>query len=186
MQSWIKRDYFTYLVLFVLLFVRFPIADFALFLQQLFKPFVFPIDFDNLRLFQNQSLQFLHGYSLILVAIVIITNRNNLDRLNIDKSSLWLFMCGCLVFNWDPLHNWDPWQLKLANMFLAISVLILGVKGMFKFGDKESNTLRMVLMIAIVFFSRHIDYGGLNQPYQNKLGCPRSTTTRRRSSWWCC
>ncbi|NOT06275.1 MAG: hypothetical protein HOP27_16910 [Anaerolineales bacterium] len=147
-----KRDYFTYLVLFMLLFVRFPIADFVLFLQQLFKPFLLPVNLENLRLLQNHSTQFLHGYSLILVAIVIITNRNNLDRLNIDKSSLWLFICGCLIFNWDPSHNWNPWQLKLATVFLAVSVLILGVKEMFRFGDKESNSLRMILVMAIIFF----------------------------------
>lgn len=146
MQSWTKRDYFTYLVLFILLFVRFPIADFVLFLQQFSRPFLLPINFENLRLLQNHSLQFLYGYSLIVVAIVIIANRNNLNRLNIDKSFLWVFTWGCLAY------NWGSWQLRLATVLLAVSVLILGVKGMLKFGDKNTNTLRMVLIIAIVFF----------------------------------
>jgi len=62
MRSWTKRDYFTCTVLFIYLFVRFPIADFVLFLQQLFKPFPIPVNLEIFRSLQNHSTKFLHEY----------------------------------------------------------------------------------------------------------------------------
>jgi len=147
MQSWTKRDYFTYLALFVLLFVRFPIADFVLFLEQLFKPFVFSVNLESLRLLQSQSVQFLYGYSFILVAMVIVVNKDNLSRLNIDKRFVLIFLCGGLAYNWDA-----NWKLGLATAIVSLFVFILDIRGLLKFGDKESNLLRIVLVIAIVFF----------------------------------
>lgn len=147
MQSSTKRDFFTHLFLFVLLFVRFPIADFALSLVQLSKSLVFFTNLESLRLLQNQSLQFFYGYSFILIAIVIVVNRNNLNRLNIDKSFMLVFLCGGLDINQSPNS-----QLKLLTVIVSVFVSVLCFNGVLKFGDKKPSLLRIMLTILIVFF----------------------------------
>lgn len=147
MQSWTKRDFFTYLVLFVLLVTRFPIADFILFLGKLFRPFVISANFNNFRSLQNQSLQFFYDYSFILVAIVIIVNRNNLNRLNIDKIFIPIFLTGGLSYKWEP--NWGLWLVAID--LLIFYVAILYIRGHLKFGDLEPILLRITLVILIAF-----------------------------------
>lgn len=148
MQLWTKRDFFTYLILFILLFVRFPIADFILYLEQFLKPFLFPINIDNLRSLQNQSLQFFYHYSFILVLVVIIVNRNNLKELNIDQIFIFILLSGGLLHRWDP--NRVFWLVVID--LLIISVAILHVRGFLKFGDLEPTLLHVTLMIIIIFF----------------------------------
>lgn len=150
MQPWTKRDCFTYIVLLVLLFIRFPVADFTLFLQKLFGPSMFSLNFENLRSIQNQSLEFLYQYSLLVVAVIIIVNRNNLYRLNIDKAFLWIFVSGCLTYNWN-----NNWELKVGILLVSLFILILSEKEYFQFSDKvsdkEPKNWPMIYMIVAGF-----------------------------------
>ena len=149
MQSWAKRDFFTYSILFVLLFIRFPIADFVLFLEQFFKPFVLSANLDNLRSLQDQSNHFLYNYSFILVLVVIVVNRNNLKELNIDKIFILILLSGRLSY-----HRGATQTLWLVVMdLLLICVGVLYVKGWLKFGDIEPTLLRVTLLIVIAFLS---------------------------------
>lgn len=147
MRSWTKRDYFTYLVLFVLLFVRFPIADFVLFLEQLFNPSTFSIKIENLRLLQDQTLYLFDNYSFILVMVVIIVNRNRLKDLNIDKFFIPILLIGGMSYRWASSGLW----LVVINLWIFFTAFLY-VKGWLKFGDTEPILLRITLVIVIAFF----------------------------------
>jgi len=146
MQSWTRRKIFTYLVLFVLLTIRMPLADLVSFLNYFFQPPIITAKIENLRLLQNQSSYLFEGYSLILISIVIIVNRSNLKRLNIDKYFVLIFLCGGLAFDWDR-----SWILGLATALASFSVFVLLTKGWQITGGAETNLLRIVLVMVIGF-----------------------------------
>ena len=155
MQSWTKRDFFTYLVLFVLLFVRFPIADFLAFIGCFFDQPVFSFDLESLRSLQDHFIRFFYGYSFILVAIVIGVNWRDLERLNINKGFVLIFLCGGLAYGWEP-NNWQlgivsNWQLRLVTVLVSLFVFVLYAMGWLKFGDVDPSLGRIVIIILIGF-----------------------------------
>lgn len=147
MQSWAKRDFFTYFALLVFLVIRIPFADLASLLNRVFKlPFTSAL-IERFESLQNQSVYFFNGYSLILISIVIVANRTNLERLNIDKGFILILLCGGLAYSWDP-----SWQLGLATALGSFSLFILSAMGWLKFGGAKPNSLRIILALALVFF----------------------------------
>ena len=86
MRKWTKQQTFTYLALFVLLVVRFPIGDFASNLTRILNIADLTSWVENLKATQDWTQYYLWGrFSFVLVGIVIIVNRGDLKSLNIDK-----------------------------------------------------------------------------------------------------
>jgi hypothetical protein len=160
MKTYTNQQTITYTILFVLLFTRFPVADFMLFLEKLLYPSAFSIDAESLRLLQNQSILFFYRYSFILVAMVIFVNKDNLEKLNIDQSFVLIFLYGGLAYNWNLAWHYSNWQLGLATVIMPLFIFILRIKGLLKFGDNKSNLMRIVLVIVIGFLLGVLFIGG--------------------------
>jgi hypothetical protein len=152
MRSWTKRDLFTYLILFVLLFTRIAIADLALFFGQVLNLPISSAIMASLRVLQDKSLYFYSGYSFILIAIVIFVNRSDLKKLNINKSFIIFFVCGGLAFSSSLAYDFKPgWQLSLATALILLFVCILALKGWLKYGDAEKNLAQTMVMVLFAF-----------------------------------
>jgi len=147
MQSWTKRDFFTYLSLFVLLFIRFPFAEFASLVEKIVNPSILLVNIENLRLLEDQTYYLYDNYSFILVLVVIIVNRSNLKELNIDKIFIPILLSGGMSYHWTSSGLW----LVVIDL-LIFSIAILYVRGRLKFGDIEPRLLCITFVIVIVFF----------------------------------
>lgn len=142
----------TRVTLFVLLLTRFPFYGYGLFLEKFLKPSVFSIDLESLRLLQNHFILFFWRYSFILIAIVIINNTDRLNKLNLDKSFILIFLCGGLAYTGNLDWYYSDWQIGLVTGITSLFVFILGIKGVFKSGDEGPNWTPAVLVLTIGFF----------------------------------
>jgi membrane protease YdiL (CAAX protease family) len=123
-----------------------PFADLASLLNYFFQLTIITAEMDSLRLLQNQFIYLFDGYSLILISMVVIVNRSNLNRLNIDKYFVAVILCGGLSYDWDP-----SWQLGLATALASFFVFILCGKGWLIFSSAEPNLTRVFLVILLGF-----------------------------------
>jgi membrane protease YdiL (CAAX protease family) len=147
MRPWAKRDFITFPILFVLMFTRFPIADFIKYLKNFFYLLDLSTNLSALESLQNQSVQFFYNYSFILVLFVAIINRSNIKELNIDKIFMFIMLGGGLAH-----LRTTSWDFKSALISVALIFMsILYLWGQYNFRDAQPNLSRTIFLVSIAF-----------------------------------
>ncbi len=156
------RLFLTYIFLGILLFIRFPSLDLFKFIEQLVGIVIPPLGMEYFGRLQENTLSIFYGYSLILVAIVIYLNRENVKQLNIDKWFVFLFLGGALAFKWDT-----NWLLETLTLLSSLGLLIFYIKGCFNFDREERNRWKIISIItalSILTLMLVISFAGAIKP----------------------
>jgi hypothetical protein len=156
MRKWTKQQIFTYVALFVLLAVRFPIGDFASNLTRISNIADLASWVENLKATQDWTQYYLWGrFSFVLVGIVIIVNRGDLKSLNIDKYFIGIFICnGLLYCSYYFLPS--GWIAGLISIYMVIML----IRKKFGFEGVKPNLRRIVIFIVIGSFLYLLLMGG--------------------------
>ncbi len=146
MKSLSKQEIFTYIALFVLLVIGIPFTDIISNFAHLLNSPILPSSMEYLGSIRDWEKSLYQNYSFILVGIVIILNRNNLKKLNVDFLFMIMFFWGgvyyCRFYFWPT-----GWMVALLLVFM----IILSVKKEYKFGGLDSKMPWILLIIGILF-----------------------------------
>lgn len=147
MKTWANRQFFTYATLFVLLSIRVLVADPVSNLAQVFGISVPLFWVEILRTIQNLTYYLHFGWSFILVGLIIIINRYDLQSLNIDQAFVAIFIAGSLTY-WQ-YYRWPSGWIALL---IPVVIFLLHKKQEFKFPQTEPILGRIAILIVLVFF----------------------------------
>ncbi len=146
MKTWTKLQIFTYMALFVLLTIRILVADPIYNFGQFFGISFSPSGLENLKVIRDLANYLFFGWSFILVGIVIIVNRSDLQSLNIDQAFLMIFGAGSLTY-WT-YYRWPSGWIALLIPFV---LYILYKKREFKFVKMEPAAGRITMIVVFAF-----------------------------------
>jgi len=144
MKTWTKSQALTHALLFVLLLVDFSRSLFVLLVRDVLDPSVKQIYADQLRPLEAIlfALQWLGSFPII--ALVIKLNRDQLQKLNIDRFYVVLLIIAGLIVLYSFPYN-----------CFAVIALIYAVYTLFdnkaRFGTVDRNSLPIILLIVGVF-----------------------------------
>jgi membrane protease YdiL (CAAX protease family) len=132
--------------LVVLLVIRVPLTDLSI-LNKIVGQWPLPA--------WAQALTTVHGVlsyayihlSMLIVAIVILVNRRDTRKLNVDWPFLILFLWGALAFCRDYL-----WPVGWLTVLLAIYILFTPNKDGNRFVKIEQGVVEAIVVILIAFF----------------------------------
>ena len=148
MRKWTKRQVFTYTALLILLAVRFPIGDFVSNLSQLINVTALSSWIDALRSVQNWTFYLWERFSFVLVGIVILVNRSDLKKINIDRSFLALFVISGILF-----CGYSFWPLGWMGVLISGYIVYLVSKNEINFeNDSRPNSLLPIIILVLLFF----------------------------------
>lgn len=144
MKTWTKRQYLTYILLFALLLVDFSRELFILIVRDLLDPSVRQTYDEQLRTLEPilYVIQVLGSFPILV--LVLWLNRDQLDRLNIDRFYVVLLIVSGLI----GLYAFRNKLLTFIALIYAVHILF---SSKVKFGFIDFNGLRVVLLIAGVF-----------------------------------
>jgi len=147
-KAWTKQQVFTYICLFVLLASGMLVADIVSNFMQLFHTPALPESWaSEIKLIQDWTYTLFFHWSFILVEIVIIVNRNDLQSLNIDEAFMAMFVAGSLTY-W-MYYRWPSGWIALL---ILVPIYILYKKQEFRFAKTEPIAGRIIMIIIVVFF----------------------------------
>jgi len=149
MKTWTKQQVFTYICLFVLLAGRLLVADIISNFLQLFHAPAPPESWAvGIRLIQAWiSYTLFFNWSFILVGIVIIVNRNDLQSLNIDGAFTAIFAASSLTY-W----TYYRWPSGWIALLIPFAMYIFYKRQEFRFTKIEQNAGRITMIVVIGFF----------------------------------
>ncbi len=117
MKALTKQQVFTYICLFMLLVIRIPVADIVSNFLQLFHAPALPIVWAiGIKLIQDWTHNLYFSWSFIIVGIVIIVNRNDLQSLNVDGAFTAIFAVSSLTY-WK-YYRWPSGWIALLIPFV--------------------------------------------------------------------
>ena len=146
MKSLSKQEIFTYIALFVLLVIGIPFTDIISNFVPLINSPIHPAWSQYLGSIRDWEKTFYQNYSFILVGIVIILNRSNLKKLNIDFLFMVMFFWGSVYY--CRFYFWPTgWVVALLLLFM----IILYTKKEYKFGKLDCTMPWILLFIGIAF-----------------------------------
>jgi len=148
MKTWTKRQIFTYIALFLLLAVRFPVADFVANFARLFGAAAPSSWLLGLGLVEDSTYYLWDNWSFVLVGLVIIANRSDLYSLNVDAYFVIIFFCSGLAYFRFSFLEPSGWAVALVS----VSIILLFRRGEFKFGAPDPSMWRIVSIIGIASF----------------------------------
>jgi len=147
MKTWTKLQIFTSIALFVLMAIRILAADPISNLGQFFGISISPSWVENLKVIRDLTNYLLFGWSFILVGIVIMVNRSDLQSLNIDPGFVAIFGAGSLTY-W----TYYRWPSGWIALLIPFAMYILYKKREFKFVKAEPIAGRITMILVIGFF----------------------------------
>jgi hypothetical protein len=148
MKTLTKQQAFTYVCLFALLASRILVADITLNFLQLFHAPALPESWSlGIRSVQDWTYTLFFNWSFILIGILIIVNRNDLQSLNIDGPFAAIFAAGSLTY-W-AYYRWPSGWIALL---MLVPMYILNKKREFRFAKPEPIANRIGIILVIVFF----------------------------------
>src|SRR5258708_7081660 len=155
-----KRRSITYIILFILLGMRFSTSIAYLLNHSLISTGTIP---SWTQLFEKWSyLTFLLG-SFPLIAIVIILNRADLGSLNIDRLFVFIFLCSGLPIILESYAL--SWMVAILPVIAAISIIYGFWRNRFRFGNTRQNLGPIYLLIVGIFVACFVVVSGfLNIP----------------------
>jgi len=144
MKTWTKHRALTYILLFALLFVDFSRGFFVLIVRDLLDPSVRDIYEHQLRNLERALFLLQWFGSFPAIAIVVKLNRDQLQKMNIDRFYVFILISAGLT----ELYKFP------YNLF-AVIALIYTVYALFDnrvtFGTVDRNSLRVIFLVAGVF-----------------------------------
>lgn len=147
MKPLTSRQLFTYMALFLLLFGRIFAEDIVANIPPTFNTLVVPPSWVlEVKSAQNWIYHLFFNWSFLLVAIVIIINRSDLDRMNIDEAFVALLIAGGVIY-W-AYYRWPSGWVVLLVPF---ALYILHRKHEFKFVKIEPIAGRITLALVVGF-----------------------------------
>src|SRR6185436_21168208 len=114
-QSLDKQQITLSITLFVLLAIRFPIAEFVSNFAQLLGVSTHPVLIENLRLIQSWTYHLYERWSFVPVGLIIVLNQSKLKNLNIDLYFLAIFMISGIAYT-----IYYFWPLGWVAPFISI------------------------------------------------------------------
>ena len=147
MKTYRNRLLITYVIFFILLVSRIPLADIITNFAQLFGISTLPYWIESLRSVQGWTYYLYERWSFVLAGVIIIVNRKYLKDIQIDQFTLIIFICCGLAY---CRYYFLPsgWLAAL----LSILMIILGLKKRFLFGNLYQHMFRLILIILNIFF----------------------------------
>ncbi len=163
MKTWTKNQALTYILLFALLLINFSRGLFVLIVGDLLDPSVEQIYRGQLRTLERILFSLQWWGSFPAIVFVIKLNRDQLQRLNIDRLFVFMLIVAALIQLYRYPYN-----------FFAVIALIYAVYILFDrkagFGVVDPNMFRIILLISVVFVGIIVFATGF--PNAIKLGIP--------------
>jgi hypothetical protein len=147
MKKWTKQKIFTYGALFFLLVVRCPIGDFASNLSRFLNIPVFSSWLDTLRAIQNSTFYLWKSFSFILVGIVILVNRNDLKKININRIFLYLFAINGILF-----CRYYFWPAGWMGIVISGCITYMLLKNKFNFENNSRPNSRGIIIVLVIAY----------------------------------
>jgi membrane protease YdiL (CAAX protease family) len=130
----------------VLLAIRVPLTDLNI-LYRIFGPAPLPPGLQVLVLLHDQLYYAFSRLAILIVAIVILINRRDLSKMNLDGPFLLLLLWGTLAFCRDYL-----WPVGWAALLLAIYIALTERSDRRQDHKSTHTVLRVTCLILIAFF----------------------------------
>ena len=141
-----RLNIFTSVALFLLLVVRFPVADFISNFAQLFGTSAHATLIASFRQIQDWTFYFFERWSFIFIGIIVILNRGNLRSLNIDWYFLAVFMISGVAY--AIYYFWPSgWAAALISIYLFILI-----NNKYKHVNTVESTRWQIVMTLIIGF----------------------------------
>lgn len=149
-QGLTKLQIFNYITLFLLLVIRFPIADFVSNFARLFGLPNPPFWMESLWLIQDRTFYLYERWSFIFVGIIVILNQSNLKSLNIDWNFLEIFVISGVAYT---IYFFWPsgWAAALISIYLFV-YLFIHINQKYKHVNATKSNRWQILMTLIIGF----------------------------------
>jgi membrane protease YdiL (CAAX protease family) len=147
MKTWANRSFLTDTILFILVASSILATNSLSNLAQFLGISVSPFWMEIIKPIHNLTNYLYFSWSFILVGLVIIINRDDLQRLNIDQAFVVLFAAGSIAY-W----RYYRWPSGWIALLVPVAIYILYKKQDFKFPRMEPIAGQTAGIVAMFFF----------------------------------